>query len=47
MVGASKTSTRAEAGFLWGNGTMTHLGSNFSPTAINDNCVIVANADDR
>src|SRR5215831_2012479 len=41
VVGTSQTSTGAEDGFLWSNGTMTDLGSNFSPAAVNDNGVIV------
>ena len=41
VVGTSETSTGAEDGFLWSNGTMTDLGSNFSPAAINDSGVIV------
>jgi probable HAF family extracellular repeat protein len=41
VVGTSQTSTGAEDGFLWSNGTMTDLGPNFSPAAINDGGVIV------
>jgi probable HAF family extracellular repeat protein len=41
VVGTSSTSTGAEDGFLWSNGTMTDLGSNFSPAAVNDSGVIV------
>jgi probable HAF family extracellular repeat protein len=41
VVGTSQTSTGAEDGFLWSNGTMTDLGPNFSPAAVNDNGVIV------
>jgi len=41
VVGNSKTSTGALDGFLWSNGTMTDLGSSFSPAAINDSGVIV------
>jgi probable HAF family extracellular repeat protein len=41
VVGTSDTSTGAEDGFLWSNGTMTDLGSNFSPAAVNDSGVIV------
>jgi probable HAF family extracellular repeat protein len=41
VVGTSQTSTGAEDGFLWSNGTMTDLGSNFSPAAVNDSGVIV------
>jgi len=41
VVGTSETSTGAEDGFLWSNGTMTDLGSNFSPTAVNGSGVIV------
>jgi probable HAF family extracellular repeat protein len=41
VVGTSATSTGAEDGFLWSNGTMTDLGSNFAPAAVNDSGVIV------
>ena len=41
VVGTSQTGTGAEDGFLWSNGTMTDLGSNFSPAAVNDSGVIV------
>jgi len=41
VAGTSQTSTGAEDGFLWSNGTMTDLGSNFSPAAVNDSGVIV------
>ena len=41
VVGSSETSAGAEDGFLWSNGTMTDLGSTFSPAAINDSGVIV------
>ena len=41
VVGTSQTSTGAEDGFLWSNGTMTDLGPNFSPAAVNDSGVIV------
>ena len=41
VVGTSETSTGAEDGFSWSNGTMTDLGSNFSPTAVNGSGVIV------
>jgi len=41
VVGTSQTSTGAEDGFLWSNGTMTDLGSNFSPAAVNASGVIV------
>jgi probable HAF family extracellular repeat protein len=41
VVGTSQTSTGAEDGFLWSNGTMADLGPNFSPAAINDSGVIV------
>jgi probable HAF family extracellular repeat protein len=41
VVGTSETSTGAEDGFLWSNGAMTDLGSNFSPAAVNDSGVIV------
>jgi len=41
VVGTSQTSTGAEDGFLWSNGTMTDLGPSFSPAAINDSGVIV------
>jgi len=41
VVGTSKTSTGAEDGFSWSSGTMTDLGSNFSPAAVNDSGVIV------
>jgi probable HAF family extracellular repeat protein len=44
VVGTSNTSTGAEDGFLWSNGTMTDLGSNFSPASINDSGVIVGGA---
>jgi probable HAF family extracellular repeat protein len=41
VVGTSETSVGAEDGFLWSNGTMTDLGSNFSPAAVNASGVIV------
>src|SRR5215471_15632778 len=41
VVGTSQTSTGAEDGFLWSNGTMTDLGPNFSPAAVNDSGAIV------
>ena len=41
VVGTAETSTGAFDGFLWSNGTLTDLGSSFSPTAINDSGVIV------
>jgi probable HAF family extracellular repeat protein len=41
VVGTSNTSTGAEDGFLFSNGTMTDLGSGFSPAAVNDSGVIV------
>jgi probable HAF family extracellular repeat protein len=41
VVGTSETSTGADDGFLWSNGTMTDLGSSFSPAAVNDSGVIV------
>src|SRR5215471_3416413 len=41
VVGTSPTSTGAEDGFLWSNGTMTDLSSNFSPAAVNDSAMIV------
>jgi probable HAF family extracellular repeat protein len=41
VVGTSATSTGADDGFLWSNGTMTDLGPNFSPAAVNDSGVIV------
>src|SRR5215831_7913292 len=41
VAGTAQTSTGAEDGFLWSNGTMTDLGSNFSPAAVNDSGVIV------
>ena len=41
VVGTSETSTGAEDGFLWSNSTMTDLGSNFSPAAVNGSGVIV------
>jgi len=41
VVGTSETSTGAEDGFLWSNGTMTDLGSSFSPAAVNASGVIV------
>jgi probable HAF family extracellular repeat protein len=41
VVGTAQTSTGAEDGFLWSNGTMTDLGSNFSPAVVNDSGVIV------
>ena len=41
VVGTAETSTSAEDGFLWSNGTMTDLGPSFSPAAINDSGVIV------
>jgi len=44
VVGTSETSTGAEDGFLWSNGTMTDPDSNFSPAAVNDSGVIVGGA---
>jgi probable HAF family extracellular repeat protein len=41
VVGTSQTATGAFDGALWSNGTVTDLGSNFSPAAINDSGVIV------
>jgi len=41
VVGTAETSTGAFDGFFWNNGTMTDLGNNFSPAAINDGGVIV------
>ena len=41
VVGIAQTSTGAEDGFLWSNGTTTDLGPSFLPAAINDNGVIV------
>src|SRR5215469_3658614 len=41
VVGTSQTSTGADDGFLLSNGTMTDLGSNFSPVAVNDSGVVV------
>jgi probable HAF family extracellular repeat protein len=41
VVGTANTSTGASDGFLWSNGTITDLGNNFSPAAINDSDVIV------
>jgi probable HAF family extracellular repeat protein len=41
VVGTAETSTGAFDGFLWSNGTMTDLGSTFSPDAVNDSGVIV------
>jgi probable HAF family extracellular repeat protein len=41
VVGTAQTSTGASDGFWWNNGTMTDLGNNFSPAAINDSGVIV------
>src|SRR5215467_4205655 len=41
VAGTSETSTGAEDGFLWSNGTMTDLGSNFSPAAVDDSGAIV------
>jgi probable HAF family extracellular repeat protein len=46
VVGYAQTSTFAQHGFLWSNGTMTDLGNNFFAAAINDNGQIVANAYD-
>ena len=37
------TSSYAQHGFLWSSGTMTDLGNNFFPAAINDSGVIVGN----
>ena len=36
-----KCFTHPDDAFVWSNGTMTDLGSNFSPTAVNDSGVIV------
>jgi probable HAF family extracellular repeat protein len=44
VVGTSETSTGAEDGFSWSNGTMTDLGSTFSPAAVNDSGMIVGGA---
>jgi probable HAF family extracellular repeat protein len=41
VVGTSKTSTGTSDGVLWNYGTVTDLGNNFSPAAINDSGVIV------
>jgi probable HAF family extracellular repeat protein len=41
VVGTSMTGTGASDAFLWKNGTMIDLGTNFSPAAINDSDVIV------
>jgi probable HAF family extracellular repeat protein len=41
VVGTSATGTGAEDGFLWSNGTLTDLGPNFSPAAVNDSGMIV------
>jgi len=41
VVGFAQTSTDADHGFLWSNGTMTDLGLNFFPAAVNDNGVVV------
>ena len=41
VVGIAQTSTGAEDGFLWSNGTITDLGRSFVPPAINDSGVIV------
>jgi probable HAF family extracellular repeat protein len=41
VAGTSETSTGAEDGFLWSNGTLTDLGPGFSPAAVNDSGVIV------
>ena len=41
VVGTAETSAGTFDGFLWSNGTLTDLGSTFSPTAINDAGVIV------
>jgi probable HAF family extracellular repeat protein len=41
VVGTSATSTGSVDGALWSNGTVTDLGSNFWPAAINDSGVIV------
>jgi probable HAF family extracellular repeat protein len=41
VAGTSQTSTGAEDGFVWSNGTITDLGSSFSPAAVNDSGVIV------
>ena len=41
VVGTSETAAGAEDGFWWSNGTLTDLGSAFSPAAVNDSGVIV------
>jgi probable HAF family extracellular repeat protein len=41
VVGTAKTSTGAFDGFLWSNGTLTDLGPNFSPAAVNASGVVV------
>jgi len=41
VVGIAQTSTGAEDGFVWSNGTTTDLGPGFHPAAINDSGVIV------
>jgi probable HAF family extracellular repeat protein len=41
VVGTAETSAGAFDGFFWNNGTMTDLGNNFSPAAINDGGAIV------
>jgi probable HAF family extracellular repeat protein len=37
VAGYAMTSTYAQHGFLWSNGTMTALGDNFIAAAVNDN----------
>jgi probable HAF family extracellular repeat protein len=41
VVGTSTTNAGTSDGFSWSNGTMTDLGSSFSPAAVNDSGVIV------
>jgi probable HAF family extracellular repeat protein len=41
VVGNAATSTFAEYGYLWNNATLTDLGLNFFPNAINGNGVVV------
>jgi probable HAF family extracellular repeat protein len=41
VVGTAEISTGAFDAFLWNNCTMTDLGTNFSPAAVNDSGVIV------